>query len=243
MGLAIATEGLQQFADRDFEFRDLLFNGFGIALALSGFFVFGSMFVNGLRRKSRYFLRGLYSVILLTILLTLFMRWGWLASYEFWYRCQLPTFASFERKLDLITLEKNPGTELDVRPLHATHGTKSLEVVCQPENYPGVNLEYVPENWTGFGEFAFDVYNPDSSDLLLNLRIDSRNDSGGTGPRFIARVSLHPGQNRISIPVAELKINRPGEMLNLHRIRRIIFFVSRPLKTVRFYLDNVRLLI
>jgi hypothetical protein len=131
-------------------------------------------------------------------------------------------------------------------PEHATSGTRSLEVTFFPappedrENYPGVSFPAFDPDWNSRRSLVFDVYNPEERVLRLTLRIDDRR--GPTYPERLNRtLTLAPGANRISIPLAGMLTSGSRRPLNLANILRVSLFMANPRERHTLYLDRVGL--
>lgn len=152
----------------------------------------------------------------------------------------------FESSGILDELEWKCRTLYRVSPEHATSGTLSLEMTLHPapqrdlENYPGVTFSNFDPDWTGYGALVFDVYNPEQSDLRLSARIDDR-EAPDYADRFNKAIVLSPGDNRVSIPFADLVTSGTKRRLDLREIRKVALFLAKPRDRHTLYLDRVRL--
>jgi len=119
-----------------------------------------------------------------------------------------------------------------------TQGKHSMEVVWKARRWGEIISMYFPEDWSRYHAFAFDVVNPQDENILLELRIGDYFDSACFDPetsRFIRRVTLRPGLNRLRFNIREAAhaINIDSE----RKIVRLRFFATQ----AHFYVDNMRL--
>lgn len=239
--LAIFSESLQIFNARDAEIRDLLFNFLGVFFVLGGLFVYKSTFIRELTKKKRVLIRLFYLIIMLSIFSTLFVKRIRLFYYHHHCKSRLPLIASFENDWERTLLKKNKFTNIHIRNSHATHGTRSLEVICQPYIYPGISIEYTPHDWSKYKTLAFDMYNPQSEKFKLHLRIDAESLNGDSEQRYYTWSAIVPGLNKLRIPISDIKMNNPE--MNMNKISRMVLYLYRLRQPLRFYVDNVRLVL
>jgi len=105
--------------------------------------------------------------------------------------------------------------------------------------YPGIKLT-APRgrafSWPTDADLRFDLFNPQNHPVTLYLRIDSL-DKEGRALRSTEDFSARPGPNRIRLPLRDFGRGR----LNPARVTRLILFAIEPKKTLRLYLDQLRL--
>src|SRR5262249_12497573 len=84
-----------------------------------------------------------------------------------------PLLASFEDAADLARSRPAKGARVELSPLHATHGRRSLRLVLPHTEYPG--LAAAPDvlgGWETYDTFRLEIFNPQPNALSLNVRID-----------------------------------------------------------------------
>lgn len=131
-------------------------------------------------------------------------------------------------------------------PEHSTSGARSLAVTFFPappeerENYPGVAFAGFDRDWSARRTLAFDVFNPDAVALSLTLRIDDRR-----GPKYTERLNrtltIEPGANHVSIPLAGLATSGSRRPLDLTNILRVLLFMANPRERHTLYFDGFTL--
>ncbi len=160
-------------------------------------------------------------------------------------RARPPFRYDFEQAASLDELGWTCRTLYRLSPLHATSGAASLEMVLYPapagveDTYPGLSLMWFEPDWTGFRALVFDAHNPGDATLDLRVRIDDRRDAAG-GDWFWRATPLGPGDNRVAIPLAELR-TRAGRRMKLRKILGVTLYVANPAEKRTVYLDNLRL--
>jgi len=105
--------------------------------------------------------------------------------------------------------------------------------------YPGIKLAAPmghPFSWPAGANLRFELFNPQDHPITLYLRINSLDDHG-RALRTTEDFSARPGRNRIRLPLRDFGRGR----LVPARITGLILFAIEPKKTLRFYLDQLRL--
>lgn len=161
--------------------------------------------------------------------------------------CVLDTFQArtlfdFEKESELDYLRWKCGIMMERDRRHATSGQYSLRVeMYNNDEYPGFNAR-IEESWVGAGKLLVDIHNPALSEISLLYRIDDREDTPDYADRANGRLLVLPGDNTLSLDLANMHTSGTGRLLDLHRICSLLFFVQRPEKKITLYLDNIRLL-
>lgn len=152
----------------------------------------------------------------------------------------------FENEGVLDLLEWKCRTMYRISPEHAASGAKSLELSLypapegEPESYPGVSFSRFNPDWSGSRTLAFDIHNPEPAALRLAVRIDDR-DAPEYADRYNQDFTLAPGDNRVSILLADLVTSGTKRRLELQGIRTVILFLASPKEAHTLYLDRLRL--
>ncbi len=155
---------------------------------------------------------------------------------------QAVTLFDFEKESELDLLRWKCGVMMERDRNHATSGLYSLRLeMYGNDEYPGFNAR-IEESWVGAGKLLVDVYNPASSKLLLSYRIDDQKESPSYAERANGRLVVLPGQNTLSLDLANMRTSGSRRLLDLDRICSLYFFVQRPEGKITLYLDNMRLL-
>lgn len=152
----------------------------------------------------------------------------------------------FEDEGILDQLEWKCRTQYRISPEHASSGSRSLELSLypapadEPESYPGVSFTKFDPDWSRFRTLVFDAHNPEESALQLAVRIDDR-DAPDYSERYNQAFTLAPGDNRVSIPLADLVTSGTKRRLDSRGISTVILFLVQPKESHTLYLDRVRL--
>jgi VanZ family protein len=123
----------------------------------------------------------------------------------------------------------------------AGHGGRVLSVNYHAVEYPAVTLVEPVSDWSGYDRLDFDVFNPQSRDVELMLRIDDNGERHRYGDRYDGRRPLQPGPNHISIPLSEIREAPRSRTMNLHAIQHLTFFLGVVDQPTRLYFDDVQL--
>ncbi len=148
----------------------------------------------------------------------------------------------FESDSELDQLHWNCHTLYSLSNEQHTHGTKSLKLEIYPSDYPGLTPMLKENNWKGYKELRFDVYNPEVSNMQISVRIDDQRDYPDYGDRYNKSFILKPGINHVSIAFDTLVTSGTARSLNLKNICRLLIFMKHPEKKAVLYVDYLRLL-
>lgn len=165
---------------------------------------------------------------------------------------QFPVLGRFEDAAEQILWKVVPADESKGLPV--THpptrrsipadpgwsGSHSLEISTTSGEYCGTEFMAGDRSWIGYNELTFKVHNPaDAFDLLI--RIDDDGKCAIPSDRFSTSVIARHGITEISIPLTEIEHGPAHRLLNLGRIRRVIFFVVKQEPDRQFGIDDVEL--
>jgi hypothetical protein len=124
---------------------------------------------------------------------------------------------------------------------HVTRGGNSLRLELFPSDFPGLSPMLEENDWRGFKQLAFDVFNSEAEEIQISVRIDDKVIFPGYEDRYNGQYALRPGANTVAVPLDELVTSGTGRKLNLKTIHRFLVFVERPEKRIVLYLDYLRL--
>jgi hypothetical protein len=151
-----------------------------------------------------------------------------------------PSLGSFESRQELGRWSVEKATmALDAR--HATEGRHSLRLALEPGEYPGIELDEPPEDWSGLEELRFDVHLEGHDPLDLSIRIIDADHDGRFEDRFNGVAPLRAGPNRVRVPLDEVRRGPMSRTLDLHRVRGLMLFVPGLTSPRTLFLDDVRL--
>jgi hypothetical protein len=162
-----------------------------------------------------------------------------------WRAVHFPLLADFESSAEEIlwfSVDRDALRSLAERRRvagHASHGTRSLRVAVRRGQWPGVRLLCADQDWAGYSVFAFDIQN-DEQPFKLSLRIDDALSKDNSN-RYNVAITIARGTNHIRIPLAEVASQPSARPLDLHAIRRVVFFEEWSSAEHIYFLDYVRL--
>lgn len=148
----------------------------------------------------------------------------------------------FETDSELDRIHWKCFTLFGLSDMNATHGVSSLAMELYPSSYPGWNAKLSVKNWQRYKTLGFDVYNPESREVHIGLRIDDREDYPDYADRYNQQFLLKPGMNRLKIPLKSLVTSGTGGALDLKNIYRFLIFMGYPERKYLLYLDYIRLI-
>ena len=149
----------------------------------------------------------------------------------------------FETDSELDRLEWNCHTLLSLSDIHVTHGLRSLRVELYPSYFPGVTPILARNDWRGYKELCFDIYNPQRGEVPITVRVDDEPRTPPFEERYNQRFVLQQGMNRIRIPLSTLITSGSGRRLNLCGICRLTISLPHPHERTVLYMDFIRLLV
>ena len=121
----------------------------------------------------------------------------------------------------------------------------ALAVAIQPgQDFTGVSmaLRGRARDWSGYTKLILEITNSADSARTLGIRIDDDGDVSRLKGRYQSALDLHPGVNRLELPLAAVQAGPRGRSLNMRSIRRLALFTGQadPLPH-QFAITSVRL--
>lgn len=231
--LSLATEFVQDFMpNRSFQKMDIMSDIIG-----GGTFL---MVAYQYRRELRGRTRALLNCITIASLLLVSLPALRATAEELRAAYDFPLIASFETGMEMVRW-KTTNSHIERVTIHSTHGKHSLKVALSPGLYPGINMDYPPVNWHGYGSLSLDAFLEEGRPLELIVRINDLAHNGEYNDRYNGSLTLRPGQNRIVISLAEVERAPVRRSMDMGRISSLCIF-SYELKERRvIYIDNLRL--
>lgn len=156
---------------------------------------------------------------------------------------QFPLLAGFETEWELERWEHSL-TELKRSANFVKSGSYSLQVTYLPGRYPNISLQHMQNNWSGYSQLTFSVYNPMQHDLNFELKVyDASHIKRGRkySDRFNHPMTFAPGWNTIDIPLTDI-IDAPAHRsMDIRHVRGLSLFTDQLAAPVTLYLDHVTL--
>ena len=147
----------------------------------------------------------------------------------------------FEGAVERLFQPNTRGTSFNVVKEHATRGLSSLKVTCTGR-YPGLQISRA-QDWSGYTLLRFDVFNPGDANLPLyvDMRDQESLSDGAWSNRFGKTLYAEPGRSELELNVTSLKCNQKARLIDVSRLRTVLFFIGKVEGTRTFFIDNIRL--
>jgi hypothetical protein len=147
----------------------------------------------------------------------------------------------FESQEELETLNWECRKWFEISQEYKSSGKSSLKATLPPGQYPGISFRGVPADWSQGKALKMEVFNPSSNKIPFHIRIDDHKSGWEYATRYDKTFPLHPGENRLEIPLNTIKTNLHQKPMNLKKIDRFMVFVPDNKAKIELYLDNIRL--
>ena len=232
-GLGVLIEAVQHIIGRGASGEDILLNSVGI--------VAGMCLSTASMVKLRFSIK-LVSMLLGIVLITWCVRKPAYFLANKWLSPTLPVIANFDHFAADARIGNNNTTSniSNYQSLWPASDGKSLMVTYLPAQWPHVRFEEIAKDWSNYGALAIDVFNSETDEVRLNIRVDYQSTESTDTNSMIARRDLQPGHSNISVPFEELALEVDGNAPNLTKIMRVILYMASPENNVTLYFDNLR---
>ena len=238
--LGLATEIAQRFTARDSSLEDLATDLLGAA----GVLLLCAAFELGRRARARQ--------VRATLVVAGFLALGalsWplvLTMHTYVERARaFPVIADFTQGVGLpFTFARNARVEIAPMPQRwaAADGERALQVQLQGADWPGIEIAEPSPDWSGYGQLAIELVNPNSFELAVSIRIDDRHHDFRFEDRYNATFRLAPlARTTLRIPLEEIESAPHGRKLDLRNVARVLMFRREALREEAFYLVRVEL--
>ncbi|MGP4843941.1 succinyl-CoA synthetase subunit beta [Marinobacter sp. 1Y8] len=127
---------------------------------------------------------------------------------------------------------------------HTENARYSLRLKLSTDHYSGTTLHNLPANWTGYDRLYISMYNPASSPITLNLRInDVAHDRGDNAfdDRYNTKLTLKPGTNRFHLSLDDVRTAPATREMDMDDIRRLMIFTAQLDKPRTVFVTGLRL--
>ncbi len=233
ISLAVLTELLQGFVQRDASLADLYSDVFGLLAGLcliAGY----ELKKNQVRKKAVALLVAGGGFLLIGVLPLLQLSWSYAERQQ-----AFPVIADFGadwtsrflRLDDAVFLKQTrQSREKAVYPVQFNRG-----------EYPGISLTETEPDWSGYHFLRFNIFSENEKSIMLTLRIHDVKHNLQFSDRFNMRLIIRPGLNRINVPL-HLVARAPRDRdLDLANVAGVILFVHEPHEPVRLGVSNIYL--
>ena len=233
--LGVGIELLQEMVGRDASWDDVLHNLCGVWLALFW----------GQKLKVKLPFALLLRLLCLSLAAPSLVFAASAAYTDMRMRSQFPVINNFENYFEAKHLV---GIALDIpkgrSSAHVSDGRFSLAVNLGTGKYSGIKWVSPYGDWTGYNQFAMDVYNADDSTFEVVLKIaDFTHDLGSNNydDRFNKRVKLLPGWNYLRVSVDEIENAPKNRKMRMDQVSCLELFATRLTQPKLIYVDYLRL--
>jgi len=125
---------------------------------------------------------------------------------------------------------------------HATEGSYSCQIDLNVGEYEGLKrYTFATNNWSAYNTLLFDVENPTTNALTLEIQISDTVHGEGWVNRYIADMALIPGVNHIRMGLVNLPLNETPGYLDTSTILVFSLSVWGQTTPTTVYFDNMRL--
>lgn len=234
---AVLSEWLQQFVGRELEFHDILLNLAGILILHGACYLWANR--KNLSEVSASF-KVIFFVGSVALIFVIFSDLIITIQRIFYLQRQLPLITSFEEDWELFRWEANINSHAQIVPDTSQSGQHFLKVTCKSGNFPGITLEYPPQDWRRYQCFSFEIRNRETAPFVLNVRIDDRSDGNSNRNRIYFKFKVDPGRQVCRIPFEEIRARAAIQPFDFSNVRRVVFFLNHPAARRVFHLDEIR---
>ncbi|TCS41629.1 hypothetical protein [Reinekea marinisedimentorum] len=223
---SIGIELLQSLIGRSLSGKDIFRNltGFGLALAL-------------LYRTPRLWVLAIPLTAFLVFDLSGFAK---ALHSDYLLQRQAPVIEDFQQA---VTLRQWLG-EIERVADTEDRQNQVAKITFPAKKYSGVYFDSMLQDWSHYKLFSMRLYNPYPAQQELILRLNDVTHEHSTqeyNDRFNTVITLEPGWNRISIPLAVIKAAPAEREMDLSHMYRLMLFYGSLEAPRELLLDDIRL--
>ena len=162
------------------------------------------------------------------------------AWYQYYAMKKFPLLAGFESKIELYA--QKPTATLS--PEFHSQGYYSLQLNLTTDRYSGISFERLFNDWSGYKQLGFDIYNPSTLPLKMVLRVnDIAHEKTGwvDADRFNRQFHINPGWNHLVFSMDDIQKGPAKRLMDLSQISLIVIYAAQLPEARTIYLDNLRL--
>jgi hypothetical protein len=152
-----------------------------------------------------------------------------------------PRLNGFETYWDLQFLKTTPFTEVRLAPAKDGGEVRFTEVTFHPARAAIVVLCDPHPDWTGYDRLVLELRSDLPHPVLLGMKIDDLDDSRQVFPLFSREFVVHPGDNRITVPLSEIRAAPKGREMDMSHISGLAIYAVQPEESFSLYLDELHL--
>jgi len=234
--LGSLIEIAQYYTGRNMEVHDLKTD------LLGGLFAYVTviLFYYNKNRILKYFLYSLLFSILILVLMPL----AEVINDEIKMQQEFPVLSDFEDADKIYRwVEEDIYLMQQVRT-RKVEGEYSLLVKYLSKDNPHISLKSFPSDWIDYNFLNFSVYNDQSYDVSMILKISDRihKERGYiASDRYNKMLLLKPGWNAYKIKLMEIEEAPLSRELNLHEVAEFSFYMEKSSVTISLNIDDIYL--
>lgn len=235
--LGLLIEVIQYYSGRNMAlndlFNDILGGLIGYLITRIGLYDFHSF-------RIKLFLISLIFAAVCISLLPVFL----ILKDNFSMQDKFPVIADFEVENELKRWITHDIIYFKLSPENTIKGKHSLKVDFGISNYPNVYLRYFPSNWSDYKYFNFSVYNEQSENITIDMKISDhshKNKNFAYNDRYNKTIDLSPGWNKLKISLFDVAQSPDGRLMDLKKISGFSIFLNKPDKLITIYIDDMYL--
>lgn len=231
------VEFIQSFTGRDSSVYDVVLDVVG---SLTGLLLFSDK----LKRSGKNFRLIIRTVV---VIITIGSLYPLLTNAidDIRQKMQFPALLLNQSRLELLRINKlNINISHVENKFSSEKGNKLLKLVFLPGRYSSAKLAAGVQDWSGYNNLIFNVYNPYTKATGMNIRIhdNAHQDSGYIFlDRFNMVLKVNQGWNRFRISLKKVKNALRGRQMNMQKIDEIIFYKSNLKSPETLYLGQMSL--
>ncbi len=230
--VSVPIELIQNINSRGYSFLDIIRNCLGgtIVVAFHPNSFKGTQTFS--RSKLKYVVVGIFIILSYPLMINT-------ADTIIAYR-SFPILSDFESPYELTRWS---GNQLEIKNLDDDNNHVMGNTFLTDE-YSNLTFKTFPNNWTGFTNLTFRIFNEGVNDHILKLRIHDRHHRKSNwdyNDRFNQNINLTPGWNKISIDLNIVRVQPRNRNMDMSKIETLTLFSHNLKANIRFYFDDFRL--
>lgn len=236
--IGIAIESIHFFTPRDASLGDIALNTLGSVIGLLISIVFTAPDKTLAWRAIPLVFAGL---ILSLCFRTPFKIWQAL-HYQ---KQQFPILQTFDSQLINTLTKPVYYGKLNILPAPKKwlkNNSKVLMVEFPQSIWPGAKISEPTPGWQDYDILRFDIFSEEKEAFYVILRINDKQHNNQHRDRYNRKLTIHPGLNEFFISIQAIENAPKNRLMDLDNIKQIIWYMHKPDKSYRFYLDNVQLI-
>jgi len=152
-----------------------------------------------------------------------------------------PRLSGFETYWDLHFLRTTPYSEIRLVPAPDGRDARLTEATFHPARAAIVVLRDPYRDWTGYDRLVLDLHSALTRPVVLGMKIDDLDDGHMVRAVFSREFVVHPGDNRITVPLSEIRSAPRDREMDLTHITGLAFYTLDAAQSFSLYLDELRL--